>query len=77
MAEEIRPAGLNGSVVGGGRIECSGGGGGGGGGGGNCMVNIYGYSKTFGRAAGCNEASCAIGKEAYPEWRVSWSDDGY
>ena len=59
---------VRGRVIGGGRIEfypkektCS----------------IYGYSKTFGRAKGCNKKSAEIVEAAYPDHKVTWSDDGY
>ena len=59
---------VEGRVIGGGRIEfypqkktCS----------------IYGYSKTFGRAKGCNKKSCEIVRDFYPGFDVTWSDDGY
>ena len=40
-------------------------------------VSVYGYSKTFGRSAGCNEHSAALIGEALPECKVTWSDKGY
>ena len=68
--DDLERQGLNvkGHVIGGGRIEfypakktCS----------------VYGYSKTFGRAPGCNKMSCELIKKVYPSFDVSWSDDGY
>ena len=41
------------------------------------MISVYGYSKTFGRCAGCNERSAGILRAQYPDYEVSWSDEGY
>jgi len=40
-------------------------------------ISIYGYSKTFGRCEGCNEKSAEIISLAFPDYSVTWSDDGY
>ena len=59
---------VEGHVIGGGRIEYYPK---------DKTVSIYGYSKTFGRAKGCNKRSCEIVKAAFPDHEVTWSDDGY
>ena len=66
--EELETLGLRGVVIGGGRIEYNTKG---------KAVSVYGYSKTFGRSAGCNEHSAALIGEALPECKVTWSDKGY
>ena len=66
--EELQPRGLRGVVIGGGRIEYDTT---------AKSVSVYGYSKTFGRAAGCNEHSAALIRQALPECKVTWSDKGY
>jgi len=39
---------------------------------------VYGYSKTFGRVAGCNEKTAAIVRANCPGFAdVRWSDEGY
>ena len=40
-------------------------------------IQVYGYSKTYGRCEDCNNISAAMLREAYPGRRVSWSNDGY
>ena len=40
-------------------------------------VSIYGYSKSFGRAPGCNERSAKMVSKAMPDAKVEWSDTGY
>jgi len=40
-------------------------------------ISVYGYSKTFGRCAGCNEQSANILERAYPGFKIDWSDEGY
>ena len=67
-AARLRPLGIRCSVVGGGRIELSHR---------DRNCKVYGYSKTFGRAAGCNEASANLIRGAYPDYSVTWSDGGY
>jgi len=68
MDELAHLDGVRGHVIGGGRIvfdpERK-------------YVSIYGYSKTFGRAPGCNEESAAIVRRAMPGHQVEWSDEGY
>jgi hypothetical protein len=66
--QELEPLGLRGVVVGGGRIEYDTA---------AMTVQVYGYSKTFGRAAGCNELSASLITQALPECTVTWSDKGY
>jgi phosphohistidine phosphatase len=40
---------------------------------------VWGYSKTFGKTAGCKEKTAAIITREVPRFenRVEWSDDGY
>ena len=66
--KKLAPLGIQGTVIGGGRVsldhkakKCA----------------IWGYSKSFGRAKGCNERSAEQVREAYPDYEVTWSDDGY
>eukprot|EP01043_Picozoa_sp_COSAG02_P026211 COSAG02_NODE_1503_length_12252_cov_7.167133_2_plen_168_part_00 len=66
--QELEPLGLRGGVIGGGRIEYDTT---------AKTVNVYGYSKTFGRAAGCNKLSASLISQFLPECQVTWSDDGY
>jgi phosphohistidine phosphatase len=40
-------------------------------------ISVYGYSKTFGRSPGCNEATAEMVRAALPGYRVDWSDGGY
>ena len=40
-------------------------------------IQVYGYSKTYGRCEDCNNISAAMLREAYPGRRVTWSNDGY
>ena len=65
---ELEPLGLRGKVIGGGRIEYDPA---------DRTVSVYGYSKTFGRSAGCNEHAASLIEQALPECTVSWSDKGY
>ena len=67
-ADELQSMGVKCTVVGGGRINMSHG---------DRKINIYGYSKTFGRAKGCNEKSAGLIREAFPMYEVAWSDKGY
>ena len=64
----LRPLGISGTVVGGGRIAHDPG---------ARTVDVYGYSKSFGRAAGCNERSADIIRRNLPGYTVTWSDEGY
>mmetsp|Transcript_13374 Transcript_13374/g.43578 ORF Transcript_13374/g.43578 Transcript_13374/m.43578 type:complete len:183 (-) Transcript_13374:347-895(-) len=67
-AAQLRPLGVRCRVIGGGRIHrdtASG------------AIDVYGYSKTFGRAPGCNERTAAILRDHFPSATVSWSDSGY
>ena len=41
------------------------------------LTQVYGYSKTFGRSPGCNEATAEMIRGALPGYRVDWSDEGY
>eukprot|EP00241_Pyramimonas_parkeae_P007702 CAMPEP_0114234484 /NCGR_PEP_ID=MMETSP0058-20121206/5734_1 /TAXON_ID=36894 /ORGANISM="Pyramimonas parkeae, CCMP726" /LENGTH=158 /DNA_ID=CAMNT_0001346167 /DNA_START=208 /DNA_END=681 /DNA_ORIENTATION=- len=59
----LRPLGIEGRVVGGGRIEFYPE---------TKTVSIYGYSKTFGRAPGLNENSAKIIEGAFPDYNVQW-----
>ena len=40
-------------------------------------ISVYGYSKTFGRSPGCNEATAEMIRAALTGYRVDWSDEGY
>ena len=69
--DKLERQGLNqveGHVIGGGRIEYYPK---------KKTVSIYGYSKTFGRAKGCNERSAEIVRRSFPDYNVTWSDDVY
>lgn len=65
---KFRPLGIRGDVIGGGRIKYDPE---------EKQVSVYGYSKTFGRAVGCNAASAALIENSYPGFQVTWSDEGY
>lgn len=64
----LRPLGINGSVLGGGRIRFDPD---------AATIHVYGYSKTFGRRAGCNEATARQIEAAFSDAEVTWSDRGY
>lgn len=68
--KELAPLGLAGKVVGGGRIETDPK---------KKTVLVFGYSKTFGRAAGCNQLSSELvqADPVYRRYKVTWNDDGY
>ena len=66
--KEPGAAGSKGRVIGGGRIVYDPS---------ARTVSVYGYSKTFGRAKGCNEHSAGLIEAAMPDCTVSWSDKGY
>ena len=57
--------GIEGRVIGGGRIEWDG-----------LEANVYGYSMTFGRTEGCNRKTSEIIRDSL-KCDVKWSDDGY
>ncbi|XP_017463632.1 PREDICTED: 14 kDa phosphohistidine phosphatase-like [Rhagoletis zephyria] len=38
-------------------------------------IRIYGYSQGYGQAD--HSISCALVKKEYPEYTVTWSNDGY
>jgi hypothetical protein len=59
---------IKGSVVGGGRIRYDVK---------QKHISVYGYSKTFGRAAGCNKKSAELIRNAMPGFEVEWTDAGY
>jgi phosphohistidine phosphatase len=59
---------VKGSVVGGGRIEYDTQ---------RKFVKVFGYSKTFGRAPGCNRTSAELIRIALPGLEVDYSDAGY
>ena len=56
--------GIRGVVVGGGRIKRDDA---------SKTISVYGYSKTFGRSPGCNEATAEMIRGALPGYRVYWS----
>ena len=41
------------------------------------LVEVYGYSKTFGRCTGCNEIAADLLREHCETCRVNWTDAGY
>ena len=66
---ELRPRmDVKGRVVGGGRIVLRSA---------TRTIDVYGYSKTFGRSPGCNEHSADLIRAAYDGFAVTWSDKGY
>ena len=68
VASLLKPFGMRVRVVGGGRITRDDA---------TKAVQVYGYSKTFGRSPGCNERTAAILRENLPGYDVTWSDSGY
>lgn len=68
LMEGLRPLGIGGKVLGGGRIikdsEKQ-------------TLSVYGYSKTYGRSKGCNQATADILQRANPGWAVTWTNKGY
>ena len=66
--KKLKPLGITGRVVGGGRINLDHG---------AKTASVWGYSKSFGRAEGCNKRSAEIIGRFHPDYRVTWSDDGY
>uniref|UniRef100_A0A7S3K3L8 14 kDa phosphohistidine phosphatase n=1 Tax=Aureoumbra lagunensis TaxID=44058 RepID=A0A7S3K3L8_9STRA len=68
-AAQLRPLGIKCRVVGGGRINKNSS---------TKTIDVYGYSKTFGRAPGCNQHAADIIRHSIPsDFDVSWSDAGY
>lgn len=59
--------GLGGRVIGGGRITCDHE---------RRVVSVFGYSRTFGRSAGCNKRTAGL-ISTHMRYKVAWSDDGY
>ena len=59
--------GLSGQVIGGGRITCDHE---------RRVVSVFGYSRTFGRAAGCNKRTAGL-ISTHLRYKVAWRDDGY
>lgn len=68
LMQGLRPRGIAGRVLGGGRLVKDSG---------KRVLSVYGYSKTYGRCRGCNEEVAGILRRHYPDWTVSWSDKGY
>ena len=58
---------LNGRVIGGGRITCDHE---------RKTVSVFGYSRTFGRAPGCNKRTAGL-ISTHLQYEVSWTEDGY
>ena len=67
-AAPLKALGVHVRVVGGGRIKRDDA---------TKTISVYGYSKTFGRSPGCNEATAEMIRAALPGYRVDWSDEGY
>ena len=65
---ELEPRGLSGLVLGGGRLVHDPQ---------HKKLEVYGYSKTFGRCAWCNEHVAAMLRKHYPSYSVTWSNEGY
>ena len=70
LMAELRAAlpGARGRVVGGGRVAYDAR---------ARTARVYGYSRRFGRARGCNQRTAAMIAEAMPGVAVEWSDRGY
>merc|ERR1712008_59302 len=68
LMAQVRPLGISGRVVGGGRISMAAA---------SKTISVYGYSKTYGRAPGCNEATATLLQKVLPDWAISWSDEAY
>lgn len=68
VADELKPLGLGGYVLGGGRLVHAPA---------AKTLDVYGYSKTFGRCGSCNEEAAAMLRHKYPEYKVTWSNEGY
>ena len=62
-------------VLGGGRLRVTPPAGSGGGGGGH--IEVFGYSKTYGRCDSCNARAAKLLRIAFPGYEVVWSNDGY
>ena len=43
----------------------------------NKKIKIYGYSKTFGRVKNQHETTKNILQKYYPEYEITWSNEGY
>ena len=68
LQQELEPSGLSGLVLGGGRLTHDPE---------HKKLEVYGYSKTFGRCAWCNERVAAMLRKHYPSYSVTWSNEGY
>ncbi|XP_042334868.1 14 kDa phosphohistidine phosphatase [Sceloporus undulatus] len=66
VAEELERLGLRCQCLGGGRIDHQSG---------AKKIRVYGYSVGFGRAK--HSVSTEKLKAAFPDYQVSWSDEGY
>ncbi|KAJ9587003.1 hypothetical protein L9F63_019400 [Diploptera punctata] len=64
--EQVQALGLDSECVGGGRIKHEAA---------NKKILVYGYSQGFGKAD--HEVTVGLLKKKYPDYNVSWSDDGY
>lgn len=40
-------------------------------------IEIYGYSKSYGRCRRCNQQAASRAEAAYPNYSVTWSNEGY
>ena len=68
LQHELEPRGVSGLVLGGGRLVHNPQ---------RKRLEVYGYSKTFGRCAWCNERVAAMLRKQYPAYAVTWSNEGY
>ena len=68
VRKELTPRGLRGSVLGGGRLVHDPA---------RKTLNVFGYSMTFGRCEKCNQETAHMLEQAYPDYKVTWSNDGY
>jgi hypothetical protein len=41
------------------------------------LISIFGYSRMFGRCEDCNKKACVFIAQAYPDYVVRWSNQGY
>lgn len=40
-------------------------------------IEVFGYSKTYGRCESCNRQTAELLRRAYPDYDTVWSNDGY
>lgn len=66
VTPELKKLGIKAKCEGGGRIQHDAS---------ASKLNVYGYSQGFGKAK--HEISVEILKKKYPNYEITWSDDGY